>query len=220
MNFASTRVNLDTPVTGGHASMTDETNPFGSKSYNNQNNPYAGLFSNGGGHNTNDPVNSIYRNSSSQENNTGQFEQDYDLTQKSSKSYNMVHEDERMTREEDDYNSEYDSEYEESVASDSESSYGDDLSSSHSTVLEGPSLWSEISDYKIIVGMGICMLLVAMAYFYWLSIQCQVEENEQMLLTTQYALDKKSYNMLEEVDWDQNEQKIAQEAGSEMKPMN
>lgn len=191
MNFASSRVDFDAAPATSWSAPTDveEDNPFGATSFDsNSNNPYAGLFS---------------RPPRASEKTSEAYDTAPSSSQKEASEYDYDEDDEKQSDYEKHSRSYASSEYEEeTLDSDDEddSSVGDELSSAASTVVDGSTWWEELTDYRLIVGMGICLLVVAIFYFYWLSVQCHVEENEQMLLTTQYALDKKSYKMVEDFE--------------------
>lgn len=48
----------------------------------------------------------------------------------------------------------------------------------------------DFMDYRLLWVFGLVLILVSFLYFYWLSIECDIPENDETNLTMQYALDK------------------------------
>jgi hypothetical protein len=49
---------------------------------------------------------------------------------------------------------------------------------------------SDFMDYRLVWFLGFFLLLISFLYFYWLSVECNVPENDETNLTMQYALEK------------------------------
>ena len=63
----------------------------------------------------------------------------------------------------------------------------------------------EFSNSAVLWGFGLTLIVVASLYFYWLSIECVVPENEETNITIQYAIDK-SEKMRQQKQLDKVEQ--------------